>query len=150
MSKFKGPSKVCNRCGIEKELGDYHRSKCKPDGKQPACKTCQSEMGKVNKARPGARTQAKIRRLAKPPDPVALRARSRARYAVKTGKLVKGPCKVCKATERIEMHHYKGYAPENALDVEWLCTICHRLLENATKSMERGDYETGWRVGPPR
>lgn len=147
---FKGPSKVCNRCGIEKQLGDYHRSKCKPDKKQPACKQCQKEMGKVNKARSGARAQARIRRLAKPTDPVILRARARARHAVKTGRLVKGPCKVCSTTEEIEMHHYKGYAPEHALDVEWLCHQHHRQLSDAGKNMERGDFETGWRVGKAR
>ena len=29
----------------------------------------------------------------------------------------------------IEAHHYLGYEPEHWMDVQWLCTRCHKIVE---------------------
>src|SRR5437870_4357481 len=45
---------------------------------------------------------------------------------VKSGKLVRPTmCSNCGIVGKIEAHHYKGYAKENWLDVQWLCRRCH-------------------------
>ncbi len=33
-------TKICAKCGEEKVLSEYHRSKCSTDGHQPRCKDC--------------------------------------------------------------------------------------------------------------
>lgn len=48
-------------------------------------------------------------------------ARERVFYAVKTGKIKKMPCSNC-GNDKSEAHH-EDY--EKALDVVWLCKVCH-------------------------
>jgi len=36
--------KVCQKCGKEKSLSDYHRNKIKSDGHNGICKDCQKEV----------------------------------------------------------------------------------------------------------
>jgi hypothetical protein len=43
--------------------------------------------------------------------------------AIRNGQLVKGPCSVCGATERVEGHHEDYSKP---LEVVWLCKLHHR------------------------
>ena len=58
--------------------------------------------------------------------PEKVSARKAVHYALKTGKLVKGPCVDCGSTLRIEGHHHNGYSrPDHHLDVIWLCHTCH-------------------------
>lgn len=49
-------------------------------------------------------------------------ARFAARYAVKTGKILKYPCEIC-GELKVEGHH-KDYS--KPLDVNWLCQLHHR------------------------
>ena len=56
-------------------------------------------------------------------------ARARVHYAKKTGKLITKPCEVCGSDKNIEAHHHKGYLPENALDIIWLCRKHHKEIE---------------------
>jgi len=44
--------------------------------------------------------------------------------AVKSGQLIKGPCRKCGVLENVHGHHHNGY--ENRLDVVWLCARHHR------------------------
>lgn len=55
------------------------------------------------------------------------RARQRVRYAVSTGRLKKPDrCLRCERwTSILHAHHSHGYEPEHALDVVWLCSLCH-------------------------
>lgn len=51
--------------------------------------------------------------------------------AVKSGRVIKPKCcsvDWCDET-KIEAHHHKGYAPEHALDVRWLCKRHHEEAE---------------------
>jgi len=45
------------------------------------------------------------------------------KYAIRRGKLVRGPCSVCGATEGVDGHHTDYTRP---LDVVWLCKPHHR------------------------
>lgn len=50
--------------------------------------------------------------------------------AVRSGKLYKrNSCANCGLIGKVEAHHHKGYAPENWLDVVWLCPPCHRKAD---------------------
>ncbi len=49
--------------------------------------------------------------------------------AIRLKKLKKENCEVCGTNIKIEGHHYKGYAPENWLKVQWLCQPHHRQVE---------------------
>jgi hypothetical protein len=51
-------------------------------------------------------------------------AYDRVHYAIKTGRLVRQPCRWC-GEARTHAHHHKGYSPPHALDVDWLCSRCH-------------------------
>lgn len=67
--------------------------------------------------------------------------------AVKSGVLVRGPCRDCGKTPA-DGHHHKGYAPEHWLDVIWLCRRCH-LAEHLRL---RGPRALAWvarRIGRP-
>ena len=41
-------------------------------------------------------------------------------------------CSRCSTAGRIEGHHHLGYAPENHLDVVWLCKRCHTKADRAS------------------
>ena len=40
-------------------------------------------------------------------------------------------CEKCGAGGRVHAHHHKGYAPENVLNVLWLCLTCHKAADQA-------------------
>lgn len=61
-----------------------------------------------------------------------IKARREVTEAIRTNRLVVGPCAVCdlapkkvKGRQRIQAHHHKGYAPKCWLDVIWLCVPDH-------------------------
>lgn len=56
------------------------------------------------------------------------RARNDCRKAIKSGRLVRGPCSVCGTTERVHAHH-ADYTKK--YDVTWLCYGCHRAHHEA-------------------
>ena len=39
-------------------------------------------------------------------------------------------CQRCRQVKHTLAHHYKGYAPENWLEVQWLCPTCHGLTHS--------------------
>jgi hypothetical protein len=55
-------------------------------------------------------------------DPEKFNARQAVHRAVKSGRLVRGPCEECGATENVQGHHDDYSKP---LDVRWLCPTCH-------------------------
>lgn len=51
--------------------------------------------------------------------------------AVRSGRIIKPTvCSRCPNTERIEAHHYLGYAKEHHYDIVWLCKKCHHLAHH--------------------
>jgi hypothetical protein len=53
-----------------------------------------------------------------------VRANAAVHRAIKRGELVRGPCEVCGATDKVHAHH-ESYEPEAFLDVRWLCWEHH-------------------------
>lgn len=58
------------------------------------------------------------------------RARVAMAYAVRSGRLVRGPCVVC-GDPNTEGHHHAGYEREHWLDVTWLCMPHHKVVHRA-------------------
>lgn len=60
-------------------------------------------------------------------DPIKDRARARLHLALKKGTVVRPKkCEACSVRCKPDGHHHKGYTPKHALDVQWLCRLCHR------------------------
>ena len=57
-------------------------------------------------------------------DKPKFRARQAVSRAIKAGKLSRGPCVKCEATDKIQAHHPDYSKP---LEVVWLCPKCHGL-----------------------
>lgn len=73
--------------------------------------------------------EMKRKSLLKESNKEKIQAGSRLHYAVRTGKIIKPlKCENCNTIpKRLEAHHYKGY--DHPLEVKWLCTSCHKLIE---------------------
>lgn len=87
---------------------------------------------RITKARPGRETARKRNwRVSNPEDAQRIREAGHAvESAVRSGKLYKRrSCQNCAVIGKVEAHHYKGYAPENWLEVQWLCAKCHRKAD---------------------
>ena len=69
-------------------------------------------------------------------DPVEVqkkKARDAVTRAIMSGRLTPGPCSKCdrspevvKNRQIIHAHHPRGYSDDHLLDIEWLCSLCHR------------------------
>jgi hypothetical protein len=62
-------------------------------------------------------------------DPIRSRAYCSVHWALRVGKLIKGPCREC-GSEKAQAHHH-DYTKR--LDVVWLCPSCHKLYGNKYK-----------------
>ncbi len=152
MIEFK---RVCSVCDIDKPLSDFYSDKTRLFGKSYRCKVCTHLYYKGNKARllsnqlehnreyshtEGAR-ELKVasahRMMEKYPE--RYQVRNTARNALKSGKLVRQPCEVCKEP-KAEMHHDDYDKP---LDVRWLCPLHHRELEGRLKADQLKEILTG-------
>jgi len=161
--------KPCSKCGQPKRLEEYHRDSTKSDGRKTVCRECCHQRDRNYQSRPEVRIRNAVQRrnrhvLHREEDKVRRKAyysahaaqereaareharrypeRAKARRAVhralKQGILKKRSCEVCRA-EKTEAHHHKGYAPENWLDVVWLCRSCH-MIEH--RGIENEEMET--------
>ncbi len=70
-------------------------------------------------------------------NPEKYRARTAVNNAVRDGRLVREPCKVCGTTERVQGHHSDYHRP---LDVEWLCFYCHRTYAHGQRFVDAGSF----------
>lgn len=139
------PLKRCPRCKTEKILDEFYKNCKTSDGLTCWCKVCT----KIDQAyyrkleNPIARRASdrncynnnkehyKLKRklwgketgYEYPRDRQKLRAKSAVRYAVKTGRLTKLPCKIC-GDSNVHAHH-EDY--NRKLDVIWLCPKHHGL-----------------------
>ncbi len=135
-----GRHSLCNACHLARMQAKYHGSEehRKKQKVYSRGETARQKRREYNsrpdiKAKARARDEERNRRsLANPQERVKNAARHRATAALRKGKLVK-PAR-CQADGKygnecvgspVEMHHHKGYARENALNVEWLCPPCH-------------------------
>lgn len=84
------------------------------------------DYSKSEKGRLVSRNKSK-RMRAKYPEKFA--ARTKLRYAVKTGKVIKLPCEMC-GDIKSQGHHSDYSKP---LDVQWLCDLHHKHVEGKLK-----------------
>lgn len=133
-------TKVCNKCGEEKEISLFHKHKYMKDGHLNACKSCTSEYSKnrrkthpeIYKEYEQSRCKlphrielAKtIRDAYRKEYPTRYKAVCAVNNAVRGGKISKLPCFIC-GSEKSVAHHVSYDLP---LDVSWLCQKHHKEL----------------------
>lgn len=131
--------KVCFKCEVAKDLGDFYKHPMMADGHSGKCKECTKkdmadrlvknreaihEYDRERFKRPErkaiiAETQRKRRKL----HPEKMNAYNKVKRAIRSGKLIPGPCEECGATVRVQAHHDDYSRP---LDVRWFCFRHHR------------------------
>lgn len=133
-------SKICRRCGQEKDLSDYYKFKGKyqmADGHLNICKACIKQQRQEHRAN-NPHVQAYDRARANKPERVAQRkawverhrssperrkANTAVCNAVRDGRLLRpGNCSACGKGCTPEGHHDDYSKP---LEVRWLCRSCH-------------------------
>jgi hypothetical protein len=126
------PSRTCKECGGDKAASDFYPGTGR-------CKGCVCRKVRENRAdkreqysayeqgrfkRPERKAQmleAQRRRRAAHPE--KNRARDMVAKALRSGKLIKGPCEVCGTAENVQAHHDDYSKP---LEVRWMCFKHHR------------------------
>lgn len=130
--------KACSICKATKPLEDFNRRTNRPGGRDSHCRACQAK--KVARLRRNPSYRATRNARGRSPkekaeaardmaawrarNPEKTRAHAAVSHAKRKGLLAPAPC-ACGATEALQAHHHRGYAPEHRLDVIWLCRPCH-------------------------
>lgn len=128
--------RTCNRCKIEKPIGEFYPSQhfgisyqCKDCDKKHAKKWHEktgyfkTESGKAALIRASVKSKAKY--------PEKEKARTKLRKAIREGKIIKEPCKCGEV--KVHGHHYAGYDGDNWSKVMWLCAKHHSELHSVRK-----------------
>lgn len=136
--------KTCKVCGLRKPLRDYYKhvlSRCKECHKRavtenrrtnPSVREYDRERAKTPERRKHSR---EITINWRGNFPERYKAQTAVGNALRDGKLKRGPCEKCGATENIHGHHHDYSKP---LDVTWLCALCHHRL-HADQNRERAN-----------
>lgn len=123
--------KVCTKCRKQLSKSSFNMDCTKSDRLQTHCRDCKHKDQKrhYNRLKDDYLSKQAARRR---DNPDMQKAHSAVHRAIKSGRLVRPTsCPECGNSKmRIEAHHHKGYAPEFALDVVFLCTSCHRSAES--------------------
>lgn len=132
--------KRCTKCGRELPLSEFNRDKSRKTGHKPWCKHCTAEYQHERYAT-GADLEERLRACSRNPTPENARMATRA--AIRAGRLTRPHvCSGCGCTDqerRIEAHHADYTRP---LDVIWLCTSCHRYMDQQRREREALGVET--------
>lgn len=148
-------TKVCTKCGEEKQLDEFYRDANRDRGRRSSCKMCHTKYRNENLERMRKRANAYYAAHKKQMALISRRCylnnhtkrieyhrkyyhenrelcivRAKSRYAIQTERLIPCPCEICGTTERIEGHHEDYSKP---LDVRWLCKSHHSLLHAQLK-----------------
>jgi hypothetical protein len=131
--------KLCFKCHREKPLEEFYRHPMMGDGRLGKCKDCTRADVRANRlARVDYYRKYDVERHANDPkrresdhahskrfraaNPHMTMAHTRVSNALRSGRLVKQPCRDC---QRTDVHgHHADYA--RPLDVVWLCPVHHR------------------------
>jgi hypothetical protein len=128
--------KTCRKCGKDKQLGEFYKDSSKKDGYQSLCKVCHINFVRAYNLTPkGKQAASKTKSNFAKKYPHRIKAKDKFNYEVKSGRLKRLPCSVCRATHNIQGHH-EDY--NNPLDVIWLCDAHHKNLHAARKKLEIG------------
>ena len=147
-------TKKCSECGRELPLTKFNKNRKRKDGLQDRCRDCFSEYNKKRYAsnREKFKTMVKKYREENPCNELDTRIKMCAKNpnkknahmavdaAIRAG-VIENPqvcygCG-CKPPEhRIEAHHHNYSKP---LEVIWLCTPCHRRMDQQRQKEEQQD-----------
>ena len=136
---------LCKRCGVEKDVTEFrkhHSAGPYELWNVRDCKSCVhkdyverranpdvykalTEASKAWKQRNKER-HAELAREFRLRHPEQIIAQNRLNYAIRKGRVTRGPCEVCGTTERVQAHHV-SYKPEDWYNVRWLCFKCHKF-----------------------
>ena len=131
--------KPCIRCGESKPISEFYVHKMMADGHLNKCKSCCRSDATANRVRhldryrqyDRERFSTLRRRMSVEKQRISYRTRypeKRAAHvatgnAIRSGKLVKGPCEVCGSLV-VDAHHDDYSKP---LEVRWLCRVHHLI-----------------------
>lgn len=125
--------RLCKICGTSKPPSGFYNSIVE-------CKDCWRARVKLRRLtdpsvraydRARAKTPARAKKATavtkswRQRNPDAYRAHSAVNYAIRIGKLERGPCAICAETKHVHAHHRDYSKP---LEVIWLCARCHHRL----------------------
>ena len=125
--------KQCFKCKVEKELSEFYKHKQMGDGHLNKCKECtkidvdEHRSKNIEKIRAydrerGHRQGYEYTKEYRERYPNKCRAHRLVSNAIKSKRLYKLPCEVCRTTEKIHAHHDDYAKP---LNVRWLCSAHH-------------------------
>ncbi len=120
-------TKICTKCGAEKELKEFARHNRRNQTHYSHCKQCKAEYRKANKDKL-LPAQYK-RRVGNQKDCPQRKAWNALFYAVKMGKIEKPEnCSMCDkyVGDKIQGHH-EDYSKPFA--VQWVCQDCHVIVD---------------------
>jgi len=144
--------KLCKTCNTIKLFDNFHARKSSKDGKSNKCKVCKSEddckphnkarRDRYDKSEKGLAAHNKAKRKWRDKNIIKNSALIAVKKAVDSGDIIKSKfCESCETIGRVEGHHHDYAKP---LEVEWLCSQCHRDWHcehgealNANKLVER-------------
>lgn len=126
--------KTCPKCGIQKEITDFHNNKNFIDGHYPWCKDCSNANRRkveenYKKTEKWKQSHDKAKERLRGLYPHKFKARKMAQS--RAGKLRKESCEQCGDKNNLHMHHPDYNEP---LEVVTLCRPCHDKLHATLKS----------------
>jgi hypothetical protein len=137
---------ICKSCSQEKMPGEFYPgvlSKCKECHKSAMRKRARTNPKVQEYDRARAKTDKRrkhnreVSKKWRQDHPIAYRAQNMVNNGLRDGKLKKGPCSICGATNHLHAHHRDYSKP---LEVTWLCAKCHHRLHAAFPELG-GHYE---------
>ena len=115
--------KKCTKCFKEKSVDEFYKQTKHKDGLQYECKDCHrkgmDDWRGLNKDKISGYAKKYNRN-----NPHKCRAKEAVKRAIKSGKLVRGPCIVCGDSN--SQGHHESYLKEDRLKIVLLCQIHHK------------------------
>jgi hypothetical protein len=126
--------KECAKCKGIKSTSEFWENPRYLDGLQSYCKKCLNDFKKAyRKTKQGKEKSRIAARQYRARNREKSRARGLVSSALRRGILVRpNTCEKCPNIGLIEAHHWKGYAKEFRLDIQWLCESCHKEADALT------------------
>lgn len=133
--------KSCSKCGLIKSISDFQRDASNKTGYYSSCKGCNVlrckrynateqrrskilERNRIYDRTESGRKSTRPRSLSWSEKNIdKRRAHWRVKSAIKSGKIKKQPCKLCRSETNIHAHHDDYSRP---LDIMWLCPQHHK------------------------
>lgn len=155
-------AKICSECKRSLPLSEFSKRAGTPDGLQDRCKSCFSRYNRERYARNKEKIRTDIYRYRRENPDAVLASRLRAcrkspthrnayravEAAIDAGALRRPDrCQGCGcdgSLHRIEAHHSDYSRP---LDVIWLCTPCHRRMDDCRRAFEAQSRQEAKAVG---